>query len=176
MAAIPATGLFKQPERVAYLIASCATFRTIVSESTAAAALTHIAWPWTDDDDEDHQWPRAIVTELANWRTTQSGRKNWSVEASLYVSFQFEVPVSAGATTELAEHNWFMNQIGAIVSEMKTAEGSGTPYAGETQPAIAWIQIAEPPTKEEESESEISDPASAAMLPRWWIVLEIGLH
>lgn len=174
--AIAATGLFKAPERLAYLVASCGTFQSVVGELNAAGAFGHIPWPWTDETDADHDWPRAIVSDITSWRTTQSGRKNWATEFSVYLSFQFEVPVAASATTELMERNWFMNQVGAIIAEMKVAEGTGTPYTGETHPSIASVDLVEGPCKEEESESEIPDPASSAILPRWWIVFEVACH
>jgi len=170
--AITATGIFRQPERLAYLIASCARFKTIVGVETTAAAFAKVAWPWTDESTLG--WPRAIVTQNAEWKTTKAGTKNWAVQGTLAFAFQFTVPASASAADEKDEYNWFMAQVGQIISEMKVLEGTGAPYTGETHIALDWIAIVDGPYKDEESETEITDPATAAMLPRWWITFECG--
>lgn len=169
---ITATGIFRQPERLAHLVAGSARFQTVVGAADATEALAFTEWPWTDESSDT--WPRAIITQNADWRMTQSGTKNWSVQGSLFLVFQFSVPTSAGATTEKDQYHWFMNQIGQIVAEMKVLEGTAEPFPGETHLAIDFISVADGPYKDEESETEVPDPASSSLLPRWWIVLEVG--
>lgn len=168
---IAATGILRQPERLAALVAASSTFQAVVGEESEGDALKYVPFIWAGESTVP--WPRAVVRHSSTSRSRE-GSALWVTEGECEVSFEFEVPAGAGAVTDEDQSNWFMNKCGAIINEMEAAIYDDSPYSGETHLALKGWETIEGPFKEPPSEDDPPDPASGrALLPRWWLRIAV---
>jgi hypothetical protein len=124
------TGLLAIPlVALSRLIASSATFRTLVSAATATLALNHIYYQEVSDvlSDVDPPTmlfprPRALCYLAENFQFTRTGPGSWEQTGS--VCFAIEATPPAPYLGDLrGEAVWFLNQVGSIVEEMSANSG-----------------------------------------------------
>lgn len=130
---IVATGIFKHPYILRVMLAECATFQSIVGESTNAAAQTHVALHDTDDlDDEIHtsEFPRAIIVRGDQASEAAGTAMSFLLSVSLTIHFEFNVPAGQNLVSREDQEIWFMNQIGAIMSELETVSNNRAAVGG----------------------------------------------
>jgi hypothetical protein len=167
------TGLFKQPQRLAYLLAASSTWQTLCNASTAAAALNRIYVNSADAENTDY--PRAVVgwMDADHFGTRKVARDEWSISGTLSLTIELEVPGEYPKRSSDA-HNWFMNQIGAITSEMEALAGLGEPVSGETHLNVTEFARSEGPWEYADDEIEILDPDNYAQTHVFWIVFVVA--
>lgn len=168
---ITATGIYKQPDLMRYLVAASATFQSLVGAADTAQALAYTVAHGVQLSDVAP--PRCIIERGEDFNRRQVGTGVWAMETMLVLSFELEIPLSAGAVNREDEHNWFMNQIGAIQSEMEANSGQGEPVAGSTHLNVQEFSLMDGPDYLTAEERETFDPdADAPPQPVWFIVLQ----
>jgi hypothetical protein len=174
--AVVQTGIFRQPQRLAYLLASSATWKTLCSVSTDADALKYIHVRLANEGDGSYAAlrPRAIcsVQDADHFSRRKTGRDAWSAEGTLTMSIELDIPGTYAAKSEDA-HNWFMNQVGAIISELETNAGKGEPVTGETHLNVTSFNRVDGPWEYSEDEVEIVDPSLYTQKTTSWIVFSV---
>jgi hypothetical protein len=173
---VTATGLFKQPQRLTYLLAASATWRSLCGVSTSAAALQYIKVDKANPADETTpHYPRAICgwMDPDHFGTRKVTRDDWSMSGNLTMSLELEVPTEYPVRSEDA-HNWFMNQVGAIISEMQVLAGGGEPVSGETHLNVTEFARNDGPWEYADDEVEVLDPDNYRQLHVFWIVFSVA--
>lgn len=173
---VTATGLFNQPQRLAYLLAASATWRSLCGAASATAALEYIKVDKADRaESERHNYPCAIVGWLDpdHFGVRKVGIGEWSISGTLTMSLEVEVPAEYPKNSA-DTHNWFMNQVSAIISEMQALAGAGEPVSGETHLNVTEFARNEGPWEYVDDEVEILDPDNFTQLHVCWIVFTVA--
>ncbi len=156
-----ATSIMSKPmDRLARLVASSATFRTVVGAASEAAALSDsIHYPSASDehatyDDDDnppgnaiHPWPRAIIEQGPKFSHAKVGTGLWSANGDFFLTFQFEIPTTDDAN-EQTQQTWFLNRAGTILAEMEANAAQGTSVSGETHLDMIGYELQDGPDQE----------------------------
>lgn len=141
----PTGELGKTKKNLAYLIASCATFRTITGTATATLAMEKIHYLGDDTSDTTETRPRCLIdTERFDRRTIALADEQ--PFGTLYATFEF-LPSSAYASNPDDEQIEMENRLDAILSEMNALKGRGTGYfSGCTHLYYRTLELILPPT------------------------------
>jgi len=175
---VAATGILAQPAKLANLLGASSTWQTLCGVSSMAHAARFVHVYMMDEakgvDDDTTRWPRAIVSwqDGDTFGSTKVSRDSWMNTGSLTLSLELLVPPTYEKGTADA-HNWFMNQVGSIVSEMQAAAGTGEPISGETHLNATEIQRQDGPWHVHDDEMEILDPDNFQTNHVMWIVLRV---
>ncbi len=118
-----------QADLLATLIASCATFQSVVGASGATAVTQakdkiglHEA---LDEDDETAaaiNYPRAIIADGGVISRMRVGTGTWMGTGSLFLSFEFEAPTDKQTTK--SQRTWFLEKTSAIMREAEVIADS----------------------------------------------------
>lgn len=155
------------------MVAACATFQAVVGAASATLAKERIYYPAAEGEDE-HPWPRAVVSHSLGFGRTRTGLATWETVGSLKLSLELIVP-SEEASTVQDSYNWFANKLGAIISEMEALSGTGEPVAGQTHLNLSHVMLEEGPYIEPISEiSHLETPEEMVPYVAWWAVCDVG--
>lgn len=166
------TGIFKQPQRLAYLLASSATWKALCGVATDALALPFIHVHAAQQDPA--VFPRSVcgwqdADHLGRRKTT---RDDWQLSGTLTMSIELSVP-STYAKRSVDAHNWFMNQVGAIIAEMEVNAGKGEPVTGETHLNVTAFTRIDGPWEYADEEVEVLDPELYSQTHVFWMVFSV---
>ena len=137
----------KFTQRIAWLIASAAQFRTETGAASATAALAYIHLEADDTSDTTATRPRAVIdVEDEDYSREIRSLNDYQSAAGAIVSFEFLIGSSYSA------HKWdrqtkFLNKVGTIIDQMKVLSGTGTGYfSGETHLSFSALRRIAGPT------------------------------
>ena len=125
--AVTATGILALPmANLAALLASSASFRTLVGAGSAAAALAFIYYPEADDTSDTVQTrPRAIVSLPQEFASKKTAVSSWHRTGALWLSVEL-APASQYLGVIQDEAISVLNTLGAIQAEMEANAGNDT--------------------------------------------------
>lgn len=178
-------GFAKAPHALRELLAASARFQTLVGAANATEAKDHIyigeARDKVDRDstgDLTDPRPRAII-EYAAESHHNSSTASFLVQGTLALTLELELPSDADFTVlggtlgvPTDEHTWVMNQVGKILSEMKTA----IPTNGALYLQATHIDQEYPPTRiaRQSSITRKSDgTATATRIPYFYATVHL---
>lgn len=165
-------GILTHSYMLSEMLAACSTFQSVVGAATATLAKSRIHYPAAEGEDE-HPWPRAVISQSLNFDTHQTGAGTWEDRGHLNMSLELIVPTSE-ASTVMDSYNWYANKLGAIIGEMKALSGTGEPVAGKTHLYVTRIALIDGPFAEPVSEiSHLDIPEATAPYAGWWSVLDV---
>ncbi|SRR5258708_35555087 len=145
---------------VAYLIASSATFQSLVGALTAAQALLHVATIADDTEGAGTTRPRAIVTPSEGFGLRCISLDRFAARFASDVSFEIVPSAAIEAETTSEDRYWdemtaFCNTLDAIFNDVIGIQGAGTGYvSGQSQVRLHSIELLEMGTGELEVRAE----------------------
>ena len=176
MMALTATGIFSQPDRLEYLVASSSTWQEVcgtTSEATAKNFVHTVVDGSHADDYTMSVYPRAIANwlESDSFSRTRIARTVWGVSGTMTLAFEIEVPPEYSDLVDA--QTWFMNKIGDIISEMEQNSGLGEPVSGETHLNVTAITRLDGPFPQPNTEIDVQDPDMYEQRHIEWIVFTV---
>jgi len=145
----PTGSLGKSLANLAWLVASSATFQTLVGALDATSAMGSV---YVEADDLGAApRPRAIVF-FHEYRREKIALSTFAVRGSLFLSFEFPPSAAyappAGTGNVWDEYLEFCNRADAIVAEMEALQGQGsTGYlAGESYLSVSEFELLDGPS------------------------------
>lgn len=157
-------------DRLAILVADCATFRTVVGAANRTEALAKIHIPLALDDGS-HPMPRAIINpESGSLNRQKTGIGFFEINGRLPLSLEFEIPSSilTGVLEKDIEREsevWMANQCGLIMEEMGVLAGTGVGAPGETHLNVIDFEDVDGPVAY--AEEEIPQDSPGQNLFQW---------
>ena len=166
------TGIFKQPQRLALLLASSATWKTLCNVLTDTDALPFIHVHVAKQDPA--VFPRSVIgwQDADHIARRKTARDEWTLTGTLTMSIELSVP-GIYAKLSADAHAWFMNQVGAIISEMEVNAGQGQPVTGETHLNVTSFARIDGPWEYADEEVEVLDPESYSQTHVFWMVFSV---
>lgn len=92
--------------------------------ASASDARAKVIIERTDEDDEDHDYPRAVVRHMTGEDAERIGAGAFEISGKLILLFELPVPDVYADAPEAATYD-FGNKIGRIIREMSVAVGGG---------------------------------------------------
>jgi hypothetical protein len=170
-------GVFSTNWRMALMLSECATVRELLGAANAAAALAKI----TTYSEDDMPVPRVLVHQEGNEIRLKSDSIEAFVEAEhrlIGCEFQIYIPDDDDDITRITdEHNFVMDKMGDVLSEMLTLSGTGNPLPGTTHlkiydPVLYMPNRASFDDRFDTEEMEKGDTARAL----WFVLLAFEVH
>jgi len=169
---------------VVNLVASSATFQSIVGASDTAHALARVSFETDDTEESGTTRPRAIVYHAPEgWVERKVALNEYRPFLKIWLSFEF-YPSNAIEAESYRQDRLFdertemMNRAQAIIDDMKAAQGLGLGYlqspGGTSQITFGESRIIGGPDTMEEvrAEGELGEVPAYY----WAIVLELDIH
>jgi len=117
------------PQRLAMLLGSSETFRSVVGVSTEEQALQHIYFfEASDRAGEEDPKPRAVIA-VTDFMVRNQSAGGWWGEGGLALVLEF-IPPPQYADNPSDSYIWFINTVGAIVKEMSERAGTNIVNGG----------------------------------------------
>ena len=157
------------------MLAASATWQTLCGVADADEAAQPIAIYYGEEI--DLPFPRAIVNDTSEGGSKvrrRVGLATWGMDGTVNITFEIEIPVSAGATNLEEEGNWFTSQLGAIVKELEDISAAKTLVSGKYPLEITQTAPLEGPFRLAAEERETPVPeAGVSSRPLWIETVEL---
>jgi len=163
-------------------LAASSTFQAAVNETTQAAALEHISYPFVKFDEsgavvDDLEPPRIVISDELGQEEMlfEAHGELKRLEQTLWVTFDLVPPKDISSESVLNEWAWFTSRVRTILRDAQKLGGIGNPVGSITYSHVSFLRTRGPYRQDQSESGRLPDPAGRVPDIVWHAAYEATL-